>query len=411
MSEEAGVVVVGAGQAAFQLAVSLREEGYEGRVRVIGDEPHPCYARPPLSKAFLHTDEPAAALHFRPASFYDAHGIELMTGLWIVAIDRAHSTALDGSGRRFGYDHLVLATGARNRVLDLPGAKLGGVRDVRTADDAARLRGDLRTARQLVVIGGGFLGLEVASVARGLGVEVTVVEAMMQPMGRAVSREVSQAAIAHHERRGIRFHLGCPVARVHGDGGSARSVELGDGTVLPADLLLVAAGVVPNDELASAAGLEVDRGVLVDEGAATADPRIHAIGDCAAIRQPVGVLRFESVQGAIDQARRLARRLVGKPPRAVELPWFWSDQSGWKLQIAGWAGGCTEELSQPPGPAFSVYRFRDGFLQAVESVNRPVDHIHARRVLASGRRITRDQVIAAKLDAKVLASQPVPIAR
>jgi len=388
------VVIVGAGQAGFQVAASLRDKGFPGPVVLVGDEPGVPYQRPPLSKAYLTGAVPGDKLALRPKLFYDKHDIELMEG-HAEMIDRTrHLLRLD-DGRELSYAHLVLATGARNRELPVPGGGLDGVLGLRTRNDADRLRDRLGRARDVVVVGGGFIGLEFAASTAKLGVTVTVLEMADRLMRRAVSPAVSRHYRTLHERQGNRVLFGASVVGLHGSG-KVTAVELADGTVLPADLVVVGIGVVPNTELAAATGLAVDNGVVVDEHMSTSDPDISAIGDCAVYpsKHTGGQVRLESVQNAVDHARCLAARLTGAAEPYESVPWFWSNQFDARLQIAGIAAGCDEAVvhGDPDDGSFSVFCFREQRLVAVESVNRAPDHMAARRLFSSGRSLHRSDL-------------------
>jgi 3-phenylpropionate/trans-cinnamate dioxygenase ferredoxin reductase subunit len=388
-------VIVGAGQAGYQVAASLRDKGYPGRIVLLGNEPGIPYQRPPLSKAYLTGALAGTRLALRPMTFYAKHGIDLEAGQ-VVGIDRDRHRVRLADGRALGYDHLVLATGARNRKLTVPGAQLGGVLGLRTKADADRIRQRLGAARDIVVIGGGFIGLEFAASAAKLGLTVTVIEGSDRVMRRAVSPAVSQHYEALHARHGNRVVRGVAVAGLHGTS-HVTAVELADGTVLLANLVVVGIGVEPNTELAAAAGLAVDDGVVVDAHMSTSDPDISAIGDCATCpsRHTGSRLRLESVQNAVDQARCLAARLTGAPEPYTALPWFWSEQFDARLQIAGLSAGYDRAVvrGDPASGAFSVFCFRHDRLVAVESVNRVPDHMAARRLLAAGRSLRPADVV------------------
>ncbi|MEU7576246.1 FAD-dependent oxidoreductase [Streptomyces sp. NPDC041068] len=383
----ASVVVVGAGQGGYQTAASLRERGYTGRITLISGEDALPYERPPLSKAYLKGDADESLLWLRPATYYARQSIELVEGT-VTAIHPAARTIrlADGSVRDYG--HLVLATGARPRRLAVPGAGLRGVHTLRTARDAAALRASLRAARRAVVVGAGFVGLEFAAVARESGCEVTVVEARDRPLARAVSARTAAHFARLHREKDAQLLFGQGVVGLHGDRrGAVTAVEVSDGRRLPADLVLVGIGVEPRTELAAAAGLPVGGGITVDSRLRTGDPYISAIGDCAAFLQvrSDSRLRLESVQNAVGHARLVAERLTGSHHAYGELPWFWSEQFSTTLQIAGVAEGHDTELvlGEAPG-AFSVLLFRGDELRAVESVDRPGDHLAARRLLDLG---------------------------
>ena len=407
---EPGIVVVGAGQAGFQLAASLREGGYRGALTLVGDEPALPYQRPPLSKAYLAGKTDAAGLALRPAGFFADHDITHRVASPATAIDRDGRRLHLADGTALPYGHLVIATGSRNRPLPVPGADLDGVRQLRGLADADALKAALEGTPRIVVIGAGFIGLEFAAVAASRGLSVTVVEAAGRPMARAVSARTAAFFREAQEGLGVAFAFTAGVTALRGREGRVASVVLADGRDLPADLVVVGIGVLPNGELAVAAGLPVADGIRVDAFLATPDPAVSAIGDCARFPSPHahglagdGTVRIESVQNAIDQGRCLAARLTGKPAAYGALPWFWSDQGPHKLQIAGLSAPDDAAVVRGAGAAFSVFRFRDGVLSAVESVNRAGDHMIARRLLAAGTPLTPDQVGDPAFDLKALA--------
>lgn len=404
MSRPGAVVILGTGQGGFQVAASLRENGFDGRVVLVGDEAEPPYQRPPLSKAYLAGTADADAVRMRPDRFFAEHDLELRTAARAARIDRAGRRLILASGEALPYDHLVLAPGARNRPLPVPGAELDGVVQLRTLPEAETLRRRLDAARRIVVVGAGFIGLEIAAGAAARGIDVTVIEATDRPMARALSPEMSAFFRTAHEGRGIRFVFAAAVARIVGTAGHACAVETADGRRFPADLVLIGIGVIPNAEIAAEAGLAVANGIVVDEHLLTSDPAISAIGDCAAhpTRFAPTPVRIESVQNAVDQARCVAARLVGRPAPYASLPWFWSEQGALKLQIAGLATPHDRAVLRggPDGGAFSVFCFRGGRLAGVESVNRPLDHILARRLLAHGTDITPEQAADPGFDLK-----------
>ncbi|MBZ9719292.1 FAD-dependent oxidoreductase [Mesorhizobium sp. AD1-1] len=386
------IVIVGAGQAGFQLVLSLRLAGYGGAIVLVGDEPGLPYQRPPLSKAYLLDKLPLSELVFRPEDFFVENRIQRIAAT-ATAIDRKSRRVLLDRGDAVEYDRLVLAMGAYRRELRVEGADLERVHGLATLGDADRLKSALRNGcRQTVIIGAGFIGLEFASVARHLGLDVTVVDAASRAMVRAVSPAVSAYFEAHHSQQGTRLLFGEGVGRITGLGGTVTGVETSSGQLLPADCVVTGIGVIPNDVLARDCGLEVDNGIIVDGQLATGDQNIFAIGDCCNfLFGPAGTrCRLESVQNATDQARLLAARLAkGEHAQYSAVPWFWSDQGNLKLQIAGLAAGCDEFVELREANGLSVLCFRKGVLAAVESINRPADHMAARRLLASvGRRPT-----------------------
>src|SRR5215471_980659 len=378
------VLIVGAGHAGFQVAASLRQACYKDRVAIINDEPHLPYQRPPLSKAYLKGSGGPETLMFRPQKFYDDQTIELIAD-HAVAIDRAARKLKLASGNALDYGHLVLATGARNRLLDTPNANLANVRYLRILDDSEDLRARLASCGRVVVIGAGFIGLEFAATARIKGLEVDVLELASRVMGRAVTAEVSDYFQAQHSAAGIRIHLGVQATAIEAESGKVTGVSLSDGRHVPADLVVVGVGVLPNVELAAEAGLPVASGIIVNAHLLTSDPNISAIGDCALFESPRfgGSLRLESVQNATDHARCVAARLTGDDKPYDGQPWFWSDQGDDKLQIAGLTTGYDRVVMRgdPAQKAFSAFCYRGDKLLGIESVNRAGDHMFGRRFL------------------------------
>lgn len=377
------VVIIGAGQGGLQMATSLRQEGFAGRITLIGDEPGLPYQRPPLSKAYMaHGD--GAALALKPESFFQKSDVTFHESCRVTAIDRAARQVVLQNGRRIAYDHLVLATGTRNFLPPIAGIEAPGVLSLRTLADATRLREAVAGASHAVVIGGGFIGLEFAAVARKAGLAVTVLEGADRLMARAVSPAMSQAFLQMHRALGTDVQLGALAAEIVLDSaGHASGVRLASGETVSGDLVLVAAGVRPNAELAAEAGLDLANGVSVNGQLRSSDPSISALGDVCAFPLGGGQVRLESVQAAVDHARHIARVLVkGDSSDYAALPWFWSDQSDWKLQIAGLAQDVDEEIAlERDGSAPLVMRFSRGRLVAVETVNEPGPHMAARSLI------------------------------
>lgn len=411
----AKVVIVGAGQAGLQVAATLREQGFTGQVVLIGDEPHAPYQRPPLSKGYLLGAVSDAQLSLRPQAFFDGQGIELITGKRARAIDRAGRLLSLDDDAVIAYDQLVLATGARNRPLQVAGAELRNVCYLRTLDEAQALRAQLSAAKNLVVIGAGFIGLEVAAAAAKRGLCTTVLDVAERPMARALSTTLSAIVAREHAKLGVHLRFQTQVRRLLGERGCVCAVETLDGEVLPADLVVIGIGVIPNDELAGRCELAVADGIVVDEYLQTGDPNISAVGDAVAHPNPYASslrVRLESVQNAADQARCVASRIVGQPVAYRALPWFWSHQADLKLQMAGLpSAGCTEVLrGDEHASACSVFLFRDGQLVCVESLNRPADHMLARRLLAQRVAVAPEQAADLSVDLKALLSAPTQAA-
>jgi 3-phenylpropionate/trans-cinnamate dioxygenase ferredoxin reductase component len=397
------VIIVGAGHAGFQLAASLRQNGFSERIALVNDEGHLPYQRPPLSKAYLKGTGGPDTLMFRPEKFYHDQNVDLIADR-VASIDRVARKVLLASGASLDYGHLVLATGARNRLLDIPNANLDGVRYLRTLDDSEALRHRIASGQHVIVIGAGFIGLEFAATARAKGLEVDVVELGARVMARAVTAEISEFSQSQHAAAGIRIHFGVQVTSIESDGGAVTGVSLSDGRHLPADLVVVGVGVLPNVELAAEAGLPVAAGIIVDEQLLTADPNISAVGDCALYASPRfgGSLRLESVQNATDHARCVAARLTGSAKPYDGLPWFWSDQGPDKLQMVGLTTGYDQVVVRGDrgAGAFSAFCYKAGRLLGIESVNRAGDHMFGRRLLAANRSITPEQAADASFDLK-----------
>ncbi|SDH90470.1 MULTISPECIES: NAD(P)/FAD-dependent oxidoreductase [Bradyrhizobium] len=397
------VIIAGAGHAGFQLAASLRQNGFSERIALVNDEGHLPYQRPPLSKAYLKGTGGPDTLMFRPEKFYHDQTVDLIADR-VTSIDRAARKLALASGASLDYGHLVLATGARNRLLDIPNANLDGVRYLRTLDDSEALRHRIASGQHVIVIGAGFIGLEFAATARAKGLEVDVVELAARVMARAVTAEISEFSQSQHAAAGIRIHFGVQVTSIENDGGRVTGVSLSDGRHLQADLVVVGVGVLPNVELAAEAGLPVAAGIIVDELLLTADPNISAVGDCALYASPRfgGSLRLESVQNATDHARSVAARLTGDAKPYDGLPWFWSDQGPDKLQMVGLTTGYDQVVVRGDrgAGAFSAFCYKSGRLLGIESVNRAGDHMFGRRLLAANRSITPEQAADASFDLK-----------
>jgi len=400
---DGAVLIVGAGHAGFQLATSLRQHGFKERIGLVNDEAHLPYQRPPLSKAYLKGTGGPDSLMFRPDKFYRDQNVELIADR-AVSIDRAARKLLLASSSSLDYGHLVLATGARNRLLDIPNANHEDVRYLRTLDESEALRARIAPGQRVVVIGAGFIGLEFAATARAKGLEVDVLELGTRVMARAVTAEISEFFQGRHSAAGIRIHLGVQATSIESDGVSVTGVSLSDGRHVPADLVVVGVGVLPNVELAAEAGLSVAAGIIVDEHLLTSDPHISAIGDCAlfASHRFGGSLRLESVQNATDHARCVAARLTGDAKAYDGLPWFWSDQGPDKLQIAGLTTGYDRVVvrGDPLQASFSAFCYKSGHLVGVESVNRAADHVFGRKILGLNRTIEPEQAADTGFDLK-----------
>lgn len=401
------VVVVGAGQAGFQVCASLRERGFDGSIVLIGEEDSLPYERPPLSKAYLANGVARDSLLFRPDAFYADNAIEVALSDPVSEIDRAAQTVRLAAGRTIQYDRLVLAQGARNRSLPVSGSWAADALSLRTLDDAERLKRRAAGTGKVVVIGAGFVGLEVAATLAKNKIAVEILDVMPRVMSRSISGPVSDFFQRAHIEWGSKLHCSAAVHRIDTLSGGRYLVHASDGSQIEADLIVVGIGVIPNVELAFEAGLRIDNGIVVDASLRTADETIFAIGDCATFPASEGTVRLESVQNAVDQARYVAGQVLGSNERYSSIPWFWSEQNGLKLQIAGMTRGHTHIAMRgsPEQGHFSVFCFDGPRLLGIESVNRPADHIIGRRLLDKAVRVTPQQASDISFDLRSLLNQ------
>ncbi|WP_397474120.1 NAD(P)/FAD-dependent oxidoreductase [Pusillimonas sp.] len=403
------IIIIGAGQAGLQAAEALRAEKYEGRITLLGDEPDAPYHRPPLSKAALKEGFAPEQLVMRGQAVFDRKQIQLRTGSRVSAIDPGSRTVTLSNGEALQYSGLILATGATPRRL--PGSQddSDAVHVLRSRQHSAAIAQRLGYCRErqlpVVVIGGGFIGLEVAAVARDMGLEVTVLEAGPNLVGRVATPALASFYERRHRERGVHIELGAQVAKIETDGSDEAAIHLSDGKRLQAGLALVAIGIVPNDQLAKAAGLECEHGIVVDALGRSSAPGIVAAGDCTARRCDDGtLLRLESVQNAIEQGKAAARTLLGQERPFEDVPYFWSDQYDLKLQIAGVARGVTASVVRAGSSdnAFSIYHFADDRLVSVDTINSAKEHLTARKLLKAGVSPSIEQVQDPGCDLAVL---------
>ncbi len=397
------VVIVGGGNAGLQVADSLRRKGHEGEVTLIAEEAHLPYQRPPLSKKFLEGSLDEARLTLRPEKFYSDRSIEVVLGTKVTHIDRQGKTVLTDSGETVAYNHLVLATGARPRPL--PGHEhQHGLHFIRTIDDIHALKAALTGNETALLIGGGFIGLEAAATLTTLGLKATVVEAMPSIMPSLVAPALASFFRKEHEAKGVTIIEGASASNVDANPSGGFTAMLSDGRSVSADIVVIGIGVIPNSELAEAAGLTCERGILVDEFGATSDPSIYAAGDCATgvITRYEGRTRLESVQNAVSQAAIVAGSIMGEKTPYADLPWFWSDQFDLKLQMAGLSRGydLTIVRGDMDSRSFSICYFKNNVLIAIDSVNAIKDHMAAKKLLDAGTDITPDQCADAEIPLK-----------
>lgn len=380
-----GIVVIGAGQAGLSLCTRLRAEGYGGALTLVGAEPYPPYQRPPLSKAYLMGEMARERLFLRPEAWYAEQGIDLRLGAKAEALDLAARTVRVG-GETLGYDRLAIATGLSARRLPAEaGGDLEGAHTVRGLADIDALAPALGAARRVLVVGGGYIGLEAASVARKLGAEVTVIEAGPRILGRVAAAPTADAMRAIHRDRGVEIREGARLDRLLGDAGRVAGAALEGGEEIAADLAIVGIGLDPRVDLAEAAGLDCAGGVAVDATGRTSDPHVWAAGDCAAFPLRGGRVRLESVQNAIDMGEAVARNMLGADAPYRPVPWFWSDQYEVKMQIAGLSAGHDRVVTRGALPSVSHWYYRGETLLAVDSIGDAKAYMVGKRLLEAGR--------------------------
>ncbi|SFF66327.1 3-phenylpropionate/trans-cinnamate dioxygenase ferredoxin reductase subunit [Fontimonas thermophila] len=402
------VIIVGAGQAGAELASQLRRHGYRDRIILIGEEPYPPYRRPPLSKTYLTGEANLESLYLQRLEFYEKQGIECRFGTGVETIDPAARVLRLFDGTRLSYDKLALTTGGRNRRLSVPGADKPNVHHIRTIADVERLKPAFAAARRLVIIGGGYIGLETAAAGIKKGLCVTVLEALPRILARVTAPEISAFYQRVHRARGVDLRTGVGVQALEGKD-KAEHVVLTDGTRLSADLVIVGIGLIPNTELAEVAGLDVSNGIVVDRHALTSDPHIVAAGDCAN-HENVFLgrrVRLESVPNALEQARVAAATLVGKPRVHDAVPWFWSDQYDIKLQMVGLSQGYDTLVirGDPDTESFLAFYLKDGVVISADAVNRSQEFMVVKSMVAARSAIPAEKLSDEKKPLKDLLPQ------
>ena len=380
------IVIAGAGHAAGQVVATLKQKQFDGKIVLVGDEAYLPYQRPPLSKKFLAGKMLAERLHFKPASFYDDPNIEVRLSTRIASIDLSAQTLATENDEEIPYNGLILATGSRAREIRVDGVGLDGVYYLRSINDVNAIRERLGNSKRLVIVGAGYIGLEVAAVTRQLGLDVTVIEMADRVMSRVVSKQVSSFYQAEHLANGVHLKLSTSLKAFHGEN-ELTAVETTDGLMIETDCAIVGAGILPNTGLAEAAGLVVDNGIVVDDRCRTSDANVYAAGDCTS--HPNSVygrrVRLESVHNALEQAKTAAANACGEDHSYSQVPWFWSDQYDLKLQIAGLSDGYDETLirGNPDERSFACVYLREGRMIAVDAINAPRDFMQAKQLIAS----------------------------
>jgi 3-phenylpropionate/trans-cinnamate dioxygenase ferredoxin reductase subunit len=404
----AHVVILGAGHAGGTAAALLRQYGHEGPITLIGEEPIPPYQRPPLSKAWLKGEADAESLALKPLEFYAEHAIDFRPSTVATSLNRGARTVALSDGSEIGYDVLILATGARAIALPIPGADLHGVMFLRTAADAEALKATVGPGKRLAVVGGGYIGLEVAASGRALGAEVVVLEREPRLLARVACETLSTFFKAQHEQHGVSFELGATATAFEGEAGRVTSVRLADGRLIACDAVVVGVGAHPNDDLARDSGLETARGVVVDLEARTTDAHVFAIGDVAHRPMPIydRMFRMESVPNALEGAKQAASAIVGRPAPAGEVPWQWSDQYDLKLQIAGYAFDVDHILvrGDPASAKFAVFHLKGDLIQSVEAINSPPEFMMGKQLIGGRRPVDKARLADPSISMKEVAA-------
>ncbi|WP_033075431.1 NAD(P)/FAD-dependent oxidoreductase [Sphingopyxis sp. MWB1] len=390
------VVIVGGGHGGAQVAVMLRTQKFEGSIAIIGEEPELPYERPPLSKEYFAGEKSFERIQIRPAKYWEERSVTMLLGRRVVGVDPAAHQVTTADGTVIGYGKLVWATGGTPRMLPVPGADLPGVQGVRTRADADAMKAASDTARQIVVIGGGYIGLEAAAVLTKAGKKVVLLEAQPRVLARVAGEELSRFFEQEHRAHGVDIRLGVGISALEGDG-HVTGIRLSDGEVIPADLVIVGIGIVPAVEPLLAAGAEGGNGVRVDPLCKTSLPDIYAIGDCAEHVNDFADgahIRLESVQNANDQANVVAKGICGAEAPYHAIPWFWSNQYDLKLQTAGLSGGhdATVLRGDPATRSFSILYLKAGRVIALDCVNATRDYVQGRMAVTAGLMAPREQL-------------------
>ena len=409
MSSQEHVLIIGAGQAGGAACIALRQFGHEGPITLIGEEAAPPYQRPPLSKAYFKGEMAQERLFIKPLNYYEDNQISLKLGLQATSVDRTSKSVSLDNGEKASYDKLIFATGSRPRLLPVEGAELSGVQVLRTLADVDALRPLAQPGKKLIVVGAGYIGLEAAAVAQSLGLEVTVLEAMDRVLARVTSPIISEFYQNQHRARGVDVRLNARMKGFIGEGGKLTGVKMENGEVLSADIVLVGIGIIPNQELAAAAGIDCQDGIVTNEDAQTSDPDLFAIGDCA--RRPIPAYaregRLESVHNALEQAKLAAAAICGKPRPKLDAPWFWSDQYELKLQTAGLLTGYDQAVIRGDVEAnkFAVWYLREGVFLAVDAVNSPPDFLMGKKLVGANAKPNAEKLADPQMNLKDLVAE------
>jgi len=403
------VLIIGAGQAASQTATSLRQGGFEGTITIVGDEPSLPYQRPPLSKAYLKGELEESRLYFKPLEWYETQSVNIHKNCTVIDVNVETNLAKTSDGKTLNFDHLVFATGSRNRQLPMEGAGLENVFGLRSLKDVDDLRPHVTKGKNLVIIGAGYIGLETAAVANALGMNVTVLELADRVLARVTSPTISAFYTDLHNDRGVDIKTATSTSSINGKDGKVESVTLSTGETLPCDTLLIGIGILPNIELAVEAGIKCEDGILVDQDARTNISHVYAAGDCAKRTiLPYGrVGRLESVHNAIEQGKQIAAAILGKPAPKLDCPWFWSDQYDVKLQIAGLSTGFDNFVIRGSieDKKFAVFYFKEGVLIAADAINSPPEFMTAKRLILVKAKVSPQLLSDSEVSLKDIAAE------
>jgi len=403
------VLIIGAGQASSQCAASLRQGGFEGAITIVGDEPALPYQRPPLSKAYLKGELEESRLYFKPAEWFETQNVNILINCSVTDVNVETNIAKTSDNKTLEFDHLVFATGSRNRQLPMDGAQLKNVFGLRSLKDVDDLRPHVKKGKNLVIIGAGYIGLETAAVANTLGMNVTVLELADRVLARVTSPTISAFYSDLHNSHGVDIKTETSASAAHGKDGKVDSVTLSNGETLPCDALLIGIGILPNIELAKASGIECEDGILVDHEARTNIPHVYAAGDCAKrnILPYNRTGRLESVHNAIEQGKQIAAAILGKLSPRLDCPWFWSDQYDVKLQIAGLSTGYDNFIVRGSikDKKFAVFYFKNEVLIAADAINSPPEFMIAKRLILAEAKVSPEKLSDPQQSLKDIAAK------
>tara|TARA_X000000368_G_scaffold416344_1_gene410055 strand:+ start:45 stop:1253 length:1209 start_codon:yes stop_codon:yes gene_type:complete len=385
------IIIIGAGQAAGQCVATLKKLGCTNKIILIGEESHPPYQRPPLSKSFLEGKVGLERVYMKNREFYEENGVEFYPNTLVKEIDREEKRVRTSCGKEFEFEKLVIATGSRARELEIEGIQLGNVYYLRTIDDVEKIKEQMSVCQNLSIIGAGYIGLEVAAVASELGMNVSIFEMADRSMNRTVDKKISEHFEDLHKTNGVNFYFQSNIEELQGET-FIEGVKLDDGSLIPADILIIGIGIIPNQELAENAGLDCNNGILVNDKGITSDQSIFACGDCT--NHPNKFLnknvRLESVQNALEQSKVVAANIMGQEEKYEVIPWFWSDQYNQKLQIVGMPEEYDEIVKREYADGFSLFYLSNKTIISVTTINNPKEFLICKKLVEKKVKISSD---------------------